>query len=199
MLLWINGPFGVGKTQTAFEIHRRAAGSIICDPEQVGFGLHRMMPRSLRGDFQELRAWRQGVYEVLDLTLAEHDGPVIAPMTLVNSYYFDQIIGRLRDRGREVCHVTLMAEAETVRGRISRRGLGLKADPFAVSRVDSSLDELRRDEFATHIDTDDLSIPQTADRIGEIAGLALEPNTDGLLRNAINQGLTTARHIRLGL
>ncbi len=25
MLLWINGPFGVGKTQTAFEIHRRAA------------------------------------------------------------------------------------------------------------------------------------------------------------------------------
>ena len=37
------------------------------------------------------------------------------------------------------------------------------------------------------------------DRIGEIAGLTLEPNTDGPVRNAINQGLTSARHIRLGL
>lgn len=44
MLLWINGPFGGGKTQTAHEIARRLPGSVICDPERVGFGLHRMMP-----------------------------------------------------------------------------------------------------------------------------------------------------------
>jgi len=39
---------------------------VICDPEHVGFGLHRMTPRHLRNDFQDLPAWRQGVYEVLD-------------------------------------------------------------------------------------------------------------------------------------
>jgi hypothetical protein len=44
MLLWINGPFGGGKTQTAFELHRRLPGSVVCDPELAGFGLHRMMP-----------------------------------------------------------------------------------------------------------------------------------------------------------
>lgn len=66
MLLWINGPFGGGKTQTAHEIRRRLPGSIICDPELLGFGLHRMMPPTLRGDFQDLTAWRHGVYEVLD-------------------------------------------------------------------------------------------------------------------------------------
>jgi len=29
MLLWINGRFGGGKTQTAHELHRRLAGSVI--------------------------------------------------------------------------------------------------------------------------------------------------------------------------
>ncbi len=70
MLLWINGPFGGGKTQTAYGLHRRLRGSVVCDPEHVGFDLHRMTPPSLRGDFQDLPAWRQGVYEVLDMTLA---------------------------------------------------------------------------------------------------------------------------------
>ncbi|HEY0807460.1 MAG TPA: hypothetical protein VGD84_20510 [Pseudonocardiaceae bacterium] len=79
MLLWINGPFGGGKTQTAYEMCARLPGSVVCDPEHVGFGLHRMMPPSLRGDFQDLPAWRQGVYEVLDLALTRHDGTVIAP------------------------------------------------------------------------------------------------------------------------
>ena len=82
MLVWINGPFGGGKTQTAHEIRRRLAGSMICEPELLGFGLHRMMPASLRGDFQDLAAWRLGVFEVLDLTLKGSTGPVIVPMTV---------------------------------------------------------------------------------------------------------------------
>ncbi|MFC7616618.1 hypothetical protein ACFQV2_27315 [Actinokineospora soli] len=49
MLVWINGPFGGGKTQTAHELHRRWPGSVLCDPEHVGFGLHRMTPPALRG------------------------------------------------------------------------------------------------------------------------------------------------------
>ncbi len=156
MLLWINGPFGVGKTQTALEIHRRIEGSVISDPEQVGLGFQRMLPRSLRGDFRELRAWRQGVYEVLDQTLAGYDGPVIVPMTLVNSYHFDQIIGRLRDRGREVCHVSLMAAPGTVVERISHREL--TSGPDIASTVERTLDELAQPEFATphrHRGTDD--------------------------------------------
>ena len=53
MLLWINGPFGGGKTQTAHEIRRRLPGSVVCDPEHPGFGLRRMLPPDLRGDFQD--------------------------------------------------------------------------------------------------------------------------------------------------
>ncbi len=100
MLIWINGPFGGGKTQTAHELQRRLADSIVCDPEHVGFGLHRMMPPEMRGDFQDLPAWRQGLYEVLDLVLGQHPGPVIVPMTVVEPTYLGEIVGRLRQRSR---------------------------------------------------------------------------------------------------
>ena len=35
------------------ELHSRLPGSLICDPELLGFGLHRMLPPQLRGDFQD--------------------------------------------------------------------------------------------------------------------------------------------------
>lgn len=61
VIIWLNGPFGGGKTQTAYALHRRLPGSVVCDPEHAGFGLHRMTPPALRGDFQDLPAWRRGV------------------------------------------------------------------------------------------------------------------------------------------
>ncbi|CAM5727842.1 hypothetical protein SFUMM280S_01625 [Streptomyces fumanus] len=80
-------PLGGGKTQTAHEILRRLPGSVVCDPEHAGFGLRRMLPPALRGDFQDLVSWRQGVVEVLDLALTRHDGVVIVPMTVTDSGY----------------------------------------------------------------------------------------------------------------
>jgi hypothetical protein len=102
MLVWINGPCGVGKTATAFELNRRLPGSVVCDPAHVGYGMRRMLPASMRrGFWQDIVAWRRAVRDVLRLTLAEHDGPVIAPMMLVDPGHHQEIIGRLRDDGFE--------------------------------------------------------------------------------------------------
>lgn len=208
MLLWINGPFGGGKTQTAHEIQRRLPGSLICDPEHVGFGLHRMLPPCLRADFQDLPAWRQGVFEVLDLTLTEHKGTVIAPMTLVEPDYHWQIIGRLRERGHDVRHFTLLADREVVLRRLRERVVGdavryitcMSSSPrresWAVSRLDQCLDRLRGAEFAEHIRTDHLTVPQVADRIAASAGLTLSPDTDGPLRGRLRRAWVGVRHIR---
>lgn len=38
VIVWLNGPFGGGKTQTAYALHRRVSGSVVCDPEHVGLG-----------------------------------------------------------------------------------------------------------------------------------------------------------------
>lgn len=209
MLVWINGPFGGGKTQTAYEIHRRLPGSAVCDPEHVGFGLRRMMPAKLLGDFQDLPAWRQGVYEVLDLALGEYDGPLIAPMTIVEPGYFQEIIGRLHERGHDVRHFSLLARRETVLRRLRERGFGhavqfiagkgapLRRESFAVSKLEICLERLSRPEFAEHVWTDRLTVPQVADHIADSAGLTLRPNTDGALTGILRRGWTGIKHIRL--
>jgi hypothetical protein len=110
MLLWINGPFGGGKTITAHELGRRLPGSVVCDPECIGYGMHRMLPPSLRSDFRDLPPWRHSVRELLWHTLRSYRGPVIVPMTLTDSAHFDEIVGALRAGGADVRHFALLAE-----------------------------------------------------------------------------------------
>ncbi|MBC9726705.1 AAA family ATPase [Streptomyces sp. TRM68367] len=208
MLLWINGPFGGGKTQTAHEIQRRLPRSVICDPEHAGFGLRRMLPPDLRGDFQDLGAWRQGVVEVLDLALTKHDGVVIAPMTVTDPGYFAETVGRLRELGHDVRHFTLLAERATVLKRLNERGLGhllqyvagknagLRRESWAVQQLDHCLERLREPEFAEHLWTDHTTVPKTADRIATLAGLRLRSNTEGRLRTRLRQARVGIRHIR---
>ncbi|MFF5477410.1 AAA family ATPase [Streptomyces sp. NPDC012935] len=220
MLLWINGPFGGGKTQTAYEIQRRLPGSVVCDPEHAGFGLRRTLPPELRGDFQDLSSWRQGVVEVLDLALTKHDGVVIAPMTVTDSGYFEETVGRLRELGHDVRHFTLLAERETVLKRLRERGFGhllqyvagknvgknagknigqnagLRRESWAVQQLDHCLERLREPEFAEHLWTDHSTVPKTADRIAVLAGLRLRPNNEGALRTRLRQARVGIRHIR---
>ncbi|MGJ5804835.1 AAA family ATPase [Streptomyces europaeiscabiei] len=208
MLLWINGPFGGGKTQTAHELRRRLPGSVVCDPEHVGFGLHRMLPPELRADFKDLAAWRQGVVEVLDLALTERDGVVIAPMTVTSPVHFAETVGRLRELGHEVRHFTLLAQRETVLKRLRERGFGhllqyvagknapLRRESWAVGQLDHCLERLREPEFAEHLWTDRTTVPRTADRIASLAGLRLRPNHEGALRTRLRQAAVGARHIR---
>ncbi|MET9257972.1 AAA family ATPase [Streptomyces sp. NPDC003717] len=208
MLLWINGPHGGGKTQVAHEIHGWLPGSVICDPEYAGFGLHRMLPPALRGDFQDLAAWRQGVVEVLDLALTRQQGVVIVPMTVTDAGYFAETVGRLRELGHDVRHFTLLAERETVLRRLRERGplhhlkalAGRHREPrgesWAVRRLDHCLERLAGPEFAEHLWTDRSTVPRTADRIAVLAGLDLAPHRGGRLRTRLRQTAVGLRHIR---
>ncbi|MEU4766134.1 AAA family ATPase [Actinosynnema sp. NPDC023794] len=208
MLLWINGPFGGGKTQTAHEIRRRLPGSFLSDPEHVGFALHRMTPRPLRGDFQDLASWRRGVVEVLDRAASGHDGVIVVPMTVVEPAYFREVVGGLRDRGHDVRHFALLAERETVVRRLSERVFGraarvvlgreasLRRESFALRVLDRCLERLREPEFAEHVWTDHLTVEQVADRVAASAGLTLAPNTDGRLRGRVRRTWTSVKHIR---
>ncbi len=207
MLLWINGPFGGGKTQTAYEMHRRLPGSVVCDPEHAGFGLNRMLPPGLRGDFQDLRSWRQGVVEVLDLALTGHDGVVIAPMTVTHPGHFAETVGRLRELGHDVHHFTLLAERATVLRRLRERRFGYllgsvtgnpapRRESWAVRRLDHCLERLGEPEFAEHLWTDRTTVPKTADRIAVLAGLTLLPTSGGRLRTRLRQAGVGLRHIR---
>lgn len=200
MLIWLNGPFGGGKTQTAHELSRRLPSSVVCDPEQAGFGLRRMLPQHLRTDFQELKSWRAGVVEILDLVLRKHNGPVIAPMTVIDPTYFEETVGRLRDMDHEVHHFSLLARRETVLKRLQGRGLGralpFTNDTWAMSKVDECLSGLSDPRFATHLRTDDLTIPEVADQVAKAANLQLLPNKDTRLQAQARRMWTTLKHVR---
>jgi hypothetical protein len=195
MLIWINGPFGGGKTVTAFELRRRLPGSVVCDPEHVGFGLHRMLPPSLRGDFQDLPVWRIAVLDLLRRTLTAFDGPVIVPMTLADSGYFREIVGGLRDDGFDVHHFALLADLTTMARRLNRRGV-VKRDTWAFDRLGYCLRQLSKPEFAVHVQTDRLTVARVADAIAAAAGLELAPSTGGPGRAWLRQTGTSLRHIR---
>ncbi|MGW7353930.1 AAA family ATPase [Streptomyces sp. NPDC054784] len=200
MLIWINGPFGGGKTHTACELRRRLPGSVVSDPEQLGMGLHRMLPPHARDDFQEYAAWRHGVREMLDVALRRHrHGPVIVPMTVVDPVCFADTVGRLRADGHDVRHVALLAERETVHRRLRGRGLaGLRDEGWARERVDRCLEALARPEFAEHVVTDGLSVREVAETVAESAGLGLAPSGDGRVRRGLRRAQVTLRHVRLG-
>ncbi len=201
MLIWLNGPFGGGKTQTAYELRRRLADAVVCDPELVGFGLQHTIPRGLRPDFQTLASWRAGVVEVLDHTLRHRDGPVIAPMTLVEPAYFEEIIGGLRELGHDVRHFALVAPADVVRRRLRGRTLGgLRPGGagWALDQVDRCLDALARPEFATHVDTTHDSISEVAGVVAARCDLPISPDTDGALRGRVRRARVHLRHVRMG-
>lgn len=198
MLLWINGPFGGGKTHTAHEIQRRLPRSVVCDPEHLGVGLRRMMPRQLRGNYQDMPAWRQGTFEVLDRVLGNHDGDVIVPMTVIEPAYLGEILGPLRANGHQVRHYSLLAERATVLRRLRGRSLPLQHDTFAEGMLDQCLDRLSQDEFAEHIRTDEFTIAQAADHIAASAGLTLTAETGNFLRARARWARLTIKHIRIG-
>lgn len=165
-----------------------------------------MLPPARRGDFQDMPSWRFGVIEALDTTLGGHDGLVIAPQTLVCAGYFQEILGTLRERGHEVRHAALLARPETVLQRLRDRGFGkyssrlgvdtLARESFAVERVESYLERLQRPEFAEHVWTDSLTIPEVAEHVAAACDLRLRPRDPSQLRTALRRARTTIRHMR---
>jgi hypothetical protein len=178
MLIWINGAFGAGKTQTAFELRRRLSGAHVADPEHLGFALQRTLPPGARPDFQDLATWRSAVVDILQQAEASHTGPVLVPMTIVRDEYFEEIVGGLASRGVDVRHYALVANSETLRRRLSTRiafvRSGLRRETWAVQQIPRCVAALAQERYATHVDTDQRTTDEVVEWIAADAGLALD-------------------------
>lgn len=194
MLIWINGPNGIGKTQVAFELRHRVPGSLVADPEHLGFGIRRTLPEPLRTDFRELPLWREGTRTLLREVLERTDAPVIVPMTVLDPSVLEEILDPLRADGHPVTHVALTAPEQVLRRRI--RGRGESSRGFAAQQVQKSLAALRSPRFEHHIDTGDLAIGAVAERVAEQAGAPIVPDPAGPLKRRMRRLGVHLRHIR---
>lgn len=203
MLVWINGAFGSGKTQSAFELHRRAPDTHVADPELIGHAMHKMLPAVARRDYQDLPQWRAAVTAMLIDVVAAHEGSVIVPMTMVEVAYFDEIVGGLRSAGVDVRHFALVASRETLSARLKTRsgywvGKAVGRDEtWAMQQIDRCVEALASERFAIHIETDGRSIDGVVEDIAAQAGIALTEPRLSVARYQLRRLAVGVRHIRL--
>lgn len=167
MIIWLNGCFGVGKTETANKLHQLIEHSHIYDPEQVGTFLWNNFPETLKrkGDFQDIELWRTFNYEYIKYMYSNYSGHIIVPMTLVNLDYYREIIGKLQDDGTQIRHFILLAPKEIVIERLIRRGE--KKESWAEQQIDRCIDAFESDICGEKVDTDILTVNEVAEYIFE--------------------------------
>lgn len=165
MIIWLNGCFGVGKTETANILHLLLENSHVYDPEQIGAFLWDNFPESLKrkGDFQDIDMWRLFNYEYIKYMYYNYDGHIIIPMTIVNSDYYNEIIGKLQNDGIEIHHFILMASKETIIERLIHRGE--ERNSWAEQQIDRCLNAFAESICGEKIDTTKFSACEVAKNI----------------------------------
>jgi hypothetical protein len=194
VLIWINGTFGVGKTQAAFGLHRKLPGSAVVDPELLGFGIQRMYPPAIRDDFQETPWWAPTAAEILVDISRKHPGTLIVPMTLTDPVRRRVMFDTLHRADIKTLHVTLLANQTTVLRRLRSRLDGRSS--WAARRFADADAALRADPFGERLATDGMSVPQVVEHIGALAGVSLSHSLAERLAQPARRLGVTLRHIR---
>ena len=194
MIIWLNGAFGAGKTQTAYELHRRLPGSYVYDPENAGFFIRNNLPPGLeRDDFQHFPMWRAFNRDMLDYAAARYEGHLIVPMTITSRTYYQELVGALAKK-HELRHFILWASRETLKKRLASRLEG--PNSWGNQQIDRCLRAFETEVTEEKIYTDDMNLYQVVDKIGELCGLALPPDRRGPVQRLAHRLTTQIRHIR---
>ncbi len=119
MIVWLNGPFGVGKTATARMIVEKLPGTRLFDPETVGYMLKANLPDRPIGDFQDLPAWRMLVPRVAAVVAAQTRANLIAVQTVLVERYWTELRRGLDDEAIHLVHVLLDCSEAALRQRIA--------------------------------------------------------------------------------
>ena len=165
MIIWINGPFGVGKTSVATNLSYNLKNSYIFDPENTGEFIWDNIPKELsyNSDFQDLPLWREFNYQMLKYINQVWQGDIIVPMTLYNPQYYKDIITRLRNYGIDIKHFILQAERNVLLERLSIRGD--YANSWPSNQIDKCLHLFETMTDGIKIDTNNLTVEDITDYI----------------------------------
>lgn len=196
MIIWLNGAFGSGKTQTSYELERRIPNSIVYDPENIGFFINRNTPKEIsKDDFQDYSIWRELNYTTLKYIDSEYDGIIIVPMTLVNPQYFEEIVGKLRDDGVIVNHFVLWASKETLQKRLRSRGE--RKNSWGEKQIDRCMQGLSNDIFKHRIETDKLTIESVVETIASMLDIHLLDDKRNKFKKKLDRIKIQIKQIRL--
>ena len=124
MIIWINGPYGVGKSTLARKLHAINPNSFIFDAEAVGNAVRDNLPRERFNGyiFEGYPMWFTMCASLLHDIAKDFSGDIYVPMTLVYADSFSKIEQPLAARGYTVKHILLTSTYDVVHNRILARG-----------------------------------------------------------------------------
>ncbi len=102
MIIFVNGPFGIGKTTTAYLLVERLPKAMVYDPEVIGSCVqHLLNGMEHADDYQDYVLWRSLTVEVARLLRETYGGSLILPMSVTQHAYYETLMqGFRQDRSR---------------------------------------------------------------------------------------------------
>jgi hypothetical protein len=173
MTVMINGSFGVGKTTIAKLLRSSLPGSVIYDPEWVGFILNRL-PRWIKlkrsgswDDYQNIGLWRRTTVAGVRLFGLFASGVIIVPMAFSNRSYFEEVVTAIRHFDAEFRVFCLKASLATVKKRLVERGTKIEGPgtEWIARRIIECVEAHHDPYFGEPVDTEDHSAHQVAEEI----------------------------------
>lgn len=157
MILWISGPYGVGKSTLAEALATELDNAILFDAEEVGNAVRNSYPNDPYGYiFEDYPLWAEFCRKLLTDVHNSFHKNIIVPMTLVRAASYEAIIKSLMDSGIPVHFIILEASYETIRGRILDRGE--EEDCWCIENIEMAREGSSALPGAVHICTDGVSI-----------------------------------------
>lgn len=164
MILWINGPYGVGKSSLAEELRKKIEHSFIFDAERIGDAVRENYPQEFfKETFEEFPLWHEMCYRLLkDLSMV-YSGCVLVPMTLKFPESNMSIIQRLRDAGVKITHIILESGYDTIRERILSRGED--EDCWCIQQIQKCIDSQKSFPCDYRVVSDGVNVESLAEKV----------------------------------